>query len=52
MGEALGIDLRASACAAARWREGTVEGCVLGEGTATATAADLGATVAAEPSTR
>ncbi|MBN2622563.1 MAG: hypothetical protein JXA83_04300, partial [Acidimicrobiales bacterium] len=44
MGEALGIDLRAAACAAARWRAGTVEGCSLGDGGPTATAADLGAT--------
>ena len=32
MGEALGIDLRAAACAAARWRDGRIEPCVLGDG--------------------
>ena len=31
MGEALGIDLRVVACAAARWRDGVVEPCALGE---------------------
>lgn len=50
MSEALGIDLRVAACAAARWRDGALEPCVLGEdGAAEVRTAELMAQAGGSP---
>lgn len=49
MGEALGVDLRATAVAAARWRDGELVACRLGDGIATVQATELMTAGPAEP---